>query len=908
MPVIKNLLNSIGSYTRNILSPQNALNEAVEKVSQDLKNSKGKRISHALKRQRPYYAKMQIDELEKAIKMAEDPYHPQRWVLYSIYKEVVRDAHLRSQMRTNILKVVGSPYAVYKTGTDDIDEEATRILQTAWFEKFRKIYHETMYWGHSLVEFPALEPNEKEYGPEMVFKDVTLIWREHVKPETGEILVYPQNTTGIPYRDKMNQLWLLEMGDPFDIGLLHIAARDAIWKRYSRSDWSRHSERFGMPMIAAKTGSKNEEELNKMEEMLANFGNNLYVLLDDQDEVEIKESNMSNAWEIYKQKALFCNQEMSKLISGQTGTSDEKAYVGSAEVHEDILNEYVEAAMRSEMYYMAETLFPFLVKKGYPLEGLEFRYLAFNKEEDKNQENPGQQPPKEEDDDDGNPPPPDPDKNDPKKTAPAKGQKKKAVPAQSALTLELSNTYSCECGHFDEPVNLTDLDAIVLAALQKLHSNKISRGDIDADWAKANAMEIWRGVRNGYPRTLSQIEYASPDYNLLRQLWNNVHVFSAFKNHNTMLDLHDQLTDENGSLRSFSQFRKAAANIVQQYNINWLTAEYNQAVGSARMAGNWVRFKENEDILPYLQYRTQKDGRVRESHAAIDGTTLRMDDSWWNRYYPPNGWGCRCDVIQTAGPEKKATGSIPDMPEMFRTNVGKNGQIFNDKHAYFQVSREYENKARNNFGLAVPEVPQGVGLKYKAAKTIKEAEDFAVQAGLAAKATYKDLPLDLANATNKTLHQLKEQTGYMYDEIKAISIRGKYANYVPMQNASRMNRQTGQATEQRLEINRSYFKKFATTKAINDNLKATAEKGHWIPQSYEGLVAHEFGHRLTIEQTYNLNLSVKRWLKRDDISRYGATDLDETLAELFAFYQLNGKDKMKKEWIELFNKYSLFKL
>ena len=70
----------------------------------------------------------------------------------------------------------------------------------------------------------------------------------------------------------------------------------------------------------------------------------------------------------------MCNDETSKAVSWQTGTSDEKAFVGGAEVHERVLNDYVEARKRSQGYHINEELFPFLIENGYPLEGKEFRY------------------------------------------------------------------------------------------------------------------------------------------------------------------------------------------------------------------------------------------------------------------------------------------------------------------------------------------------------------------------------------------------------------------------------------------------------------------------------------------------------------------------------------------------------
>lgn len=58
--------------------------------------------------------------------------------------------------------------------------------------------------------------------------------------------------------------------------------------------------------------------------------------------------------------------------------------------------------------------------------------------------------------------------------------------------------------------------------------------------------------------------------------------------------------------------------------------------------------------LPYWQYTTAGDDRVRPAHAALDGFTARYDDAVWRRLYPPCGFNCRCTVI-ALGPD-----DVPD--------------------------------------------------------------------------------------------------------------------------------------------------------------------------------------------------------------------------------------------------------
>lgn len=360
----------------------------LEKELSDLKsNAKGKkRITSSLTKRRQFVASMQQDELKLAIMMAEEPMRPRREMLYEYYRQTLKDGHLIGEYEKAINKVVGSPFGVFKIGSDEMDEVATSLLQKQWFEDYRTYFEESRFWGHSLVQFLEMVPSTRK-GVQMEFSQIDLIDREHVRPEEGYIVLDLSHETGIPFRDEKfrKALWLFEFGRKDNIGLLQIAAKEYIWKNYSRSDWSRHSEKFGMPMLAIKAATTDKAELDQLEQMARDFGNNLYLILDPDDEIDLKEPTFKDSFQIYKEKALFCNDEVSKAFTWQTGTSDEKAFVGSSEVHERVLDAYVEARKRKQTFNINDNLFPFLIEHGYPLHDREFRYLVMD-ESDPDQE------------------------------------------------------------------------------------------------------------------------------------------------------------------------------------------------------------------------------------------------------------------------------------------------------------------------------------------------------------------------------------------------------------------------------------------------------------------------------------------------------------------------------------------
>lgn len=170
------------------------------------------------------------------------------------------------------------------------------------------------------------------------------------------------------------------------------------------------------------------------------------------------------------------------------------------------------------------------------------------------------------------------------------------------------------------------------------------------------------------------------------RLQNSDWIFSGMKTFHELNEAFPSLLDENGHRKSFEQFLNDVQKIDDTYNRNYLNAEYNFAQASAEMAGKWESFRKDDDYL--LQYRTQQDGKVRPEHATLHGVTLPADDSFWDEYYPPNGWNCRCTVAQVRKEKyaqtdhdeamRRAEVAIPDEKtrQMFGFNPGKEQRAF----------------------------------------------------------------------------------------------------------------------------------------------------------------------------------------------------------------------------------------
>ena len=210
-----------------------------------------------------------------------------------------------------------------------------------------------------------------------------------------------------------------------------------------------------------------------------------------------------------------------------------------------------------------------------------------------------------------------------------------------------------------------------------------------------------------------------------QRLQRSDYIFSGIKTFHELNEAFPSLVTTDGNLKPFEQFLNDVRKIDKKYNQHYLRAEYNLAQQSAVMAAKWEQFLEDGDRYN-LQYRTANDGRVRPEHAALNRVTLPVSDPFWETYYPPNGWNCRCTVVQVRkgkypetphddAMQRGATATGNDTKGIFQFNPGKEQKTFPDYNPYtIRRCRDCE--------IAKATAPDGSPVGNKLAKFIPENE------------------------------------------------------------------------------------------------------------------------------------------------------------------------------------------
>lgn len=249
-----------------------------------------------------------IADFMGAVRSAENVDFSTRYKLYDLYTDVMQDAHLTSVIDKRVRAVLSTKIVFTRDGK--LDDKVNEQLRSPWFTRLIEDILAAKWWGFSLMQF------YKDEG----WLDYNLIPRKHVDPVKKLILRRQFDITGTPWEDYQD---LLFVGNKSDLGLLYKAAPWVIYKRNNMADWAQFAEIFGMPIREYIYDSDDNEARQRAYEDSQNSGSLATFIHAKDTELLLKESgNKSGSADLYERFCERCNSELSKLILGNTLTTE----------------------------------------------------------------------------------------------------------------------------------------------------------------------------------------------------------------------------------------------------------------------------------------------------------------------------------------------------------------------------------------------------------------------------------------------------------------------------------------------------------------------------------------------------------------------------------------------------------
>ncbi len=222
--------------------------------------------------------------------------------------------------------------------------------------------------------------------------------------------------------------------------------------------------------------------------------------------------------------------------------------------------------------------------------------------------------------------------------------------------------------------------------IEDLHSGELQPEDLNEDLFLHYLTTLETAAGKGLKVNLGAISNDDPDAEAYKAMRESIYQFSGAKTYRQLADINSLLYTDKGERVSKDVFKANAtkyyrdAQIIDDRYYEWLNVEYDQAQATGDMARQWKSYERNKDVAN-LQYVTVGDDRVRPAHALLNGIIRPKTDPFWKTNFPPNGWLCRCDAVETNDPVTAGDINFKADPG-FDFNPGITNKIFGDSPYY----------------------------------------------------------------------------------------------------------------------------------------------------------------------------------------------------------------------------------
>ena len=274
-----------------------------------------------------------------------------------------RDLHYASVMQTRKLQVAGLEVTIEAAGDDPRSIEIADFVRDALarddFETELFDMLDAVGKGFSCTEI-LWDTSERQWMPSR------LAWRD---PRWFEFDRVDQETPllrGVAAPEPLKPFgWIFHVsksksGLPIRGGLARNAAWAFLFKSFTMKDWAIFSEAYGQPLRLGKYGpGATEKDKEVLLEAVASMGSDFAAIVPVSMAIDLVEAKISGTHELYEKRADWLDRQVSKLVLGQTSTTDaQKGSYAVGKVHDGVRDDIEKADAKA----LASTLKRDLVK------------------------------------------------------------------------------------------------------------------------------------------------------------------------------------------------------------------------------------------------------------------------------------------------------------------------------------------------------------------------------------------------------------------------------------------------------------------------------------------------------------------------------------------------------------------
>ena len=316
-----------------------------------------------------------MEDYKTAVALALDNENPDRSALTSLYNNLLLDNHLASVIDTRILYTQRSPFKIVDDNGNE-NEELSWLLERSWFEDLIRLVLNSKFQGTSLLElFELTEEGE--------LNTVNEIPQSHFIPQKGLILKEVGNLTGWRYKEGIYQNYYVQIGKDRELGMLERLAPVILAKKLGFGAWMDFIDKYGVPPLFITTDREDNARLNQLYGSALNFKRNSFMIGRGQEKFEVGDTHAGNSKDTFDVFVERINDEVSKRILGGSSLTDQKTYVGSAQIQYKLAEDRYNADKLFFKYIFNKEIKPRLIKLSPIYSPLQNHYFDWNNSEAK---------------------------------------------------------------------------------------------------------------------------------------------------------------------------------------------------------------------------------------------------------------------------------------------------------------------------------------------------------------------------------------------------------------------------------------------------------------------------------------------------------------------------------------------
>lgn len=230
-----------------------------------------------------------------------------------------------------------------EAASDDPEDEAIAQMVRDWVDRDElaaEIFNilDCLSKGYSGTEV-VYDLSERQYQPRLIWRDPRSFRFDKNDLETPLLVGdYGQNLPLEPG----HFIWATikaKSGLALRSGLARVAAWGWMFKAYTQRDWAIFTQTYGQPVRLGKYASgASEEDKQTLFDAVANIAGDCAAIIPESMGIEFVEAgNVGAAHQLYKERADWIDQQISKAVLGQTSTTDAVVGgLGSGKEHREV--------------------------------------------------------------------------------------------------------------------------------------------------------------------------------------------------------------------------------------------------------------------------------------------------------------------------------------------------------------------------------------------------------------------------------------------------------------------------------------------------------------------------------------------------------------------------------------------